>query len=109
MMTEDEAKTKWCPFVRVTASPEEWHTNRPTFAEVHNKGFDLCIGSACMAWRGRTEASSITIDDDLPRGPDHPFNRGYQMVRDDSLSDRTTTWEKKNPETIGFCGLAGKP
>lgn len=56
MMTEDEAKTRWCPFVRVTASPEEWHTNRPTFAEVHNKGFDLCIGSACMAFRWHPDA-----------------------------------------------------
>jgi len=37
-MTEDEAKTKWCPFVRA-AGPAD-----PA------SGY-LCIGSACMAWR----------------------------------------------------------
>jgi hypothetical protein len=82
MLTEDEAKTKWCPFVRVTgcgsnAGSAEWHTNRPSFAEVHDKGFDRCIGSACMAWRRAIR----------PAGP------GGQMEKD----------------LGGFCGLAGKP
>ncbi len=33
MMTEDEAKTKWCPHVRMAE---------------HG---DFCLGSDCMAWR----------------------------------------------------------
>lgn len=51
MMTEEEAKTKWCPFVRASGADGEWHTNRPSIADVEAKGFDLCCGSACMAWR----------------------------------------------------------
>jgi len=51
-MTEDEAKTKWCPNAR---------SARPGGNNRHSDGngrFDcLCIGSGCMAWRwqGKTE------------------------------------------------------
>jgi hypothetical protein len=31
-MTEDEAKTKWCP-------------------KIEHRGWGKCIGSGCMAWR----------------------------------------------------------
>lgn len=87
-MTEDEAKTRWCPFVRLvsgkiderTGSSE--HSNRqPTFNRVADAtngkwalpagGGACCIGTKCMAWR------------------DGAF---------DGTGIRT-----------GYCGLAGKP
>jgi hypothetical protein len=37
MMTEEEAKTKWCPFMRTP------HALGPTA--------NRCIASECMAWR----------------------------------------------------------
>jgi hypothetical protein len=72
-MTEEEAKTRWCPFARV-ASPlcvtkpgstvEDWigvaGANRAAHSDrVNAKGATSlsnpesarCIGSACMAWR----------------------------------------------------------
>lgn len=57
-MTEDEAKTKWCPFVRLVAADQEqeklvYSGNRlldPDSGKIHTKGA-LCIASACMAWR----------------------------------------------------------
>ncbi len=43
-MTEDEAKTKWCPI-----RPRGHYANRATNGAVRD---DLsCIGSPCMAWR----------------------------------------------------------
>lgn len=45
MITETEAKTKWCPLVRVGNSAG---CNRSSmdFGQVSH-----CIGSRCMAWR----------------------------------------------------------
>lgn len=49
-MTEDEAKTKWCPFVRVHGGDLSF--NR--YAAADNPAFNCtCLGSACMAWRWR--------------------------------------------------------
>ncbi len=51
-MTEDEAKTKWCPFVR-----HVWEHN-VDFPGAYNRivvpdpGANLnCVASDCMAWR----------------------------------------------------------
>lgn len=43
-MTEDQAKTKWCPFTRVGEQASGAAENRPD-------GSYSCIGSACMAFR----------------------------------------------------------
>ena len=43
-MTEDEAKTKWCPHVIAS------HTN-PRQKPGEDDWLHACIGSACMAWR----------------------------------------------------------
>jgi len=52
-MTEDEAKTKWCPFARI-ADP-----NAPTGGNTYINKIDgvapRCIGSDCMAWRSKPD------------------------------------------------------
>jgi len=47
-MTEEDAKTKWCPFVRFHVEGKA-----PTFTATPNRDQrgTRCIGSACMAWR----------------------------------------------------------
>lgn len=80
-MTEDEAKTKWCPFVRFV--PESVSVFAGTTRGipltrdegVEHAGFS-CIGSACMAWR---------------RDPDRALDTKAGWAND------------------GYCGLAGKP
>ncbi len=44
-MTEEEAKTKWCPHAIASHTNPRQHNGE---VWLHN-----CIGSACMAWRRR--------------------------------------------------------
>ena len=56
-MTEDEAKTKWCPHARV--GDRDCAPNRDcdgTILSVHK-----CIASQCMAWRA-VPVKSTNID-----------------------------------------------
>ena len=60
-MTEEEAKTKWCPMVRVNSYPNPMNPTRTlatfnrdidTVVETNSPGWTCnCIASACMAWR----------------------------------------------------------
>ncbi len=68
-MTEDEAKTKWCPVARVVMdgsdnkvvgpfNRDHWITDE-TLEDTINRS--CCIASACMAWR-TFRGSSINPD-----------------------------------------------
>jgi hypothetical protein len=79
MMTEAEAKTKWCPHARLQTS---WSSPQGGVALAGinrwEKGNAKCIASECMAWRwtGRYD---------------------------------TRTEPKVTTLPTGYCGLAGKP
>ena len=47
-MTEDEAKTKWCPMVR---SSDADQTVDNAYISDRNPSYSRCIGSDCMMWR----------------------------------------------------------
>jgi hypothetical protein len=92
-MTEDEAKMKWCPFVR---SPQAVATNVDVAMVGGCNRDDLghrfermnCIASACMAWRCNGSK--------------------FKDAKTGHLSDRDLTGHGAWIET-GFCGLAGAP
>jgi len=57
IVSEKEAKTKWCPFVRTSYSLEE---DGKALAAAINRTPDggvSCIASECMAWRKSTPIS----------------------------------------------------
>jgi hypothetical protein len=81
MMTEDEAKKKWCPHVQVSVSTGIDGTEADDNRNSTKHDFDrqpVCIGSACMAWRWKAQ-QQLPIDEGL--APSHE----------------------------GYCGLAGQP
>ena len=96
-MTEEEAKTKWCPFVRGVFGKNQNDSFDLKSNTVHNRVLldtgDVgihpainCIGSACMAWRW--------------------------ALSPDKAAHFNKTWKTKGePEAnpVGYCGLAGKP
>ena len=59
-MTEEEAKTKWCPHVRVTTLDEKIASNRGRY--VRDDIDTNCIGSACMMWR-QIDLSRVPMDE----------------------------------------------
>lgn len=48
LVTEEEAKTKWCPHVRVRHSSQAVINRTPDPMPEADFG---CIGSRCMSWR----------------------------------------------------------
>ena len=104
MMTEEEAKTKWCPLSRCAGEinghvvgganrlGEPWQCS-PFVQQT------MCIGSACMAWRAVTQwETKIGERDQKPEGD------GWEW---DTFSD--DRWERQVPTGKGYCGLAGRP
>jgi hypothetical protein len=84
MLTEEEAKERWCPFSRVLEGEP------PGAAGVNRAGPRAdytCIASECMAWR--------------KTGSKCRNRRGQYVDRD---VDATGAWIE-----VGFCGLAGRP
>lgn len=94
-MTEDEAKTKWCPFSRVVHRDEDDQASWNRLEEVEDS-YPLgasCIASQCMAWRW---VQRITNQADL----DNSFMWSVGGKRPQPQFEDTEH---------GFCGLAGKP
>lgn len=88
-MTEDEAKTKWCPFTRVGEQASGAAENRPD-------GSYNCIASGCMAWRWAQKPN-----------PDWKEQNGMMV----SYPPRDTRYDEPmyvEDRTHGHCGAFGK-
>ncbi|EPY03530.1 hypothetical protein [Magnetospirillum fulvum] len=97
MLTEDEAKTMWCPQARIYDDPLDPNDKayRPpsvSFNRTTSDGADMpsavCIASECMAWRW---ADTIWAKPD--GSPEH------RSRQDETYSVRIDR---------GYCGLAGR-
>ena len=87
-MTEEEAKTKWCPMgIGLKDFP-----NSPVGQDNPRR----CIGSACMAWRWDEEWFQAEV---RRQGNANPKRLAADIARELSACG----------ERPGYCGLAGKP
>ncbi len=86
MLTEAEAKTKWCPMARVTKGDE----GQPAFNRYFQNNNDfgmptgsLCVASCCMLWR--TERL---------------------LERKDRMHEESLATV---PDALGYCGFGPRP
>ena len=95
LLTEEEAKTKWCPMVRARHERTELRGDNYVRIETHalNRIDDdvpwaatCCIASYCMMWRGALQRKS-----------------------DGLIITHKTRVDARDYESVGCCGLAGKP
>lgn len=113
MMTEEDAKTKWCPFVRHSADGQATFNRGDTDplnniagpgVKNHDAWLCNCIASKCMAWRdhdrivetGRKIPTSMSVA--------KPVGNWYC-----SYSVDEPVWVETAVERVGYCGLAGRP
>jgi hypothetical protein len=90
-MTEEEAKQKWCPMVRLLSVNDKVNFNRNYDGEIFNTTH--CIASDCMMWR---ETRTETI----------------KTGRFEKIKNKDTGMYESSPEydviKFGYCGLGGK-
>lgn len=121
-MTEDEAKTKWCPFARGSLCREESLGDTTVGVVIGGTGYNrglvvsddgktlglttpascFCIASACMAWRwipgGDTRRKIDAIKE-------HREQHNSSLL--DAKNAVEATWRPAGD--TGYCGLAGAP
>lgn len=91
LLTEEQAREKWCPHVR-EAEYQDAGNSIATFnrgpSEQPVRSWNTCLASDCAMWRfARKEIYSASTDGT------------YAPIRTES----------DEFETVGYCGLAGKP
>lgn len=96
ILTEEEAKEKWCPFAQILGTLSKGEQNTIVAHGPHNRGYQTgvglaschCIASGCMAWRWwETNVKDENALDNFGNKP------GTRLDR----------------RTYGSCGLAGRP
>lgn len=98
LLTEEEAKTKWCPY----------SNTHPSQAGAQ------CIGSSCMAWRKHDDGDRVEYDEKVipikPGECNPPFTgtpEGYEVVSYGSMTFSCRKETGRKPPR-GYCGAFGK-
>lgn len=115
-MTEEEAKTKWCPFARVVASLINGDAVSNT--QVRNRLVEIeagqpqvyvetlvgaqCVASACMAWR-TTARIPLSVAREIQKELALPLAQAWDHAASLFIADGKPDGED------GYCGLAGAP
>lgn len=129
MITEAEAKTKWCPLARTPIDAPDGLITGFIPANRSERGLPascLCIGSACMAWRwieshpaSRLQYAYGSDGNHLQRGaaepprpPSIPESWEWQPGDPDALETTQPRWRETGAEALlrrqGYCGAFGR-
>lgn len=116
-LSESQARTRWCPFYRVSAtgSPEHggnvFDNRLATENPQQSRGDGQCIASECMAWRART---SMALED-----KNGELIKWISNLKDAIEHEEEGVQEGKHLDGLlinlhretgdGYCGLAGPP
>lgn len=112
MLTEEQAKTKWCPQVRFDGEDSTFNRGYQSEDPLNMRNGRTqyicnCLGSGCMMWRwGKIPANYRSS---IPR-------EGWEHITDDDeLAEYDTSepfWREPDAERderrLGWCGLAGR-
>lgn len=90
MLSEEEARGKWCPFARSLVYAVDNYGNQSHATScnrnINGQPSTACLGSACMSWRWQ----------------------GWK-VQGAILPQQNPPEEKRVGPRLGYCGLAGEP
>ena len=102
-ITEDEAKTKWCPMARMASGNRS--CNRYDVEHLPLPRGSFCIASACMMWCSKKSDPEQRI---LPVGEEpEPDAKSKGWETPTTTTFGRVVWERSRPAK-GFCGLAVK-
>lgn len=100
LLTEPEAKQKWCPHYRSTGDCDNRQMTLPGV---------FCIASACMAWRWQSDGS-LNKPTRVHPSVLATHWQGWRVT--DPTPDANGFVEISPPASKaerGYCGIAGKP
>ena len=131
ILTEAEARKKWCPFTQIGTHTErviaeggdeddgkDWDSHTLvsgrglavlTAGGATNPHAVSCIASGCMAWRGIGQETEIF---ECYQMGEKPEGKGWNCTLNDKGRESfqlKSRWERPNQKRPGYCGLAGKP
>jgi hypothetical protein len=113
-VTEQDAKTKWCPFARVPLSDAHDFgatamaaVNRSDFSDTPE--YPRCIGSACMAWRWADSPREFQWTAVGADGPGEGWEKSGEPEMSSGGSLMSQRWARPRQNRGGYCGLAGVP
>ena len=104
-MTEDEAKTKWCPHSREKGSNIKSSNWNRLNVQHKPQQISLCLGSECMAWRHSKDLFMVKFNGNA----EEEWAWNPQGMRDGDKLSSYYALSKVRIVKTGYCGLAGKP
>ena len=101
ILTEQEAKERWCPFVRYTSIRGQGINRWVDDADRQvNPEPARCIASQCMAWRWGQPSTETKWFAKPPETDEWRFASG---------ENNGANYTRARPNRRGFCGLAWRP